>query len=1040
MAPDVIPVYPGWETVRKIGSGSYGAVYEIEREVFGKKEKSALKVLSVPRDMSEVEELAANGYDRTGITKHFDSVLSDIVHEYQFMADLKGSSNIVDCDDIRYTRKVSGVGWDIYIKMELLTPLTRTLSDPIPEDQVLKAGMDLCKALILCEKRNIIHRDIKPQNIFVSRDGEYKLGDFGIAKTIDRTSGGTKAGTYSYMAPEINNNEPYGHSADIYSLGMTLYWMLNDRRMPFLPLPPAVPTVREKEEALYRRFRGDDLPAPANGSRALQHIVLKACAFHPADRYHTAEEFLSDLAYYERTGDDPAVDSERFSNGKNEEIPTTTTGKKRKRRPVIGVILGVTALICLLSVGAWFLFGVDTGIIPKPVPTISVAMPAPTEIPAVLESPVISTPIPTLAPTPEPTPEPTPSPVVFGAVKRGETVSFGSYEQDNNDKNGQEAIEWLVLDVQEDRALLLSRYALDSQPFHHTHAYIDWASSSLRRWLNNEFYSIAFSEEEKSAVVYSAVPADRNPVYSSEIGSSTEDNVFLLSVLEMRKYFSTAEESLCNATEYTKARNPQAISQLTGGIRWWLRTPGPGNDIAAFVSNNGIVDERGDNVSSTGECVRPAIWVSVKNGRIDPSSNTTYGREDLFSADAFQASIRAAAVGEYVTFGSYEQDNNEENGKEGIEWLILDIQRDKALLLSRYALDSQRYNLQDRTVAWEECSLRGWLNGTFLDEAFSPLEQTQLYQTKTTSDSVSLLTVSDAKEYFTSNKARQCKPTAYAEAKGTYASDSAYQYSCWWWLSNPSTALKAPTVRSNGEIDEGGDQVNSYNRGVRPAIWVKLSGESDSSAEADRVAQSFAGAVVGDVISFGYYEQDNEITNGKEEIEWQILDLRDGKALLISKNALDNQPFHSSSTSTSWESCSLRTWLNNTFLRKAFSMEKQELILPTRVSADQNPSFASEPGAETTDKIFLLSATEVEKYFQSNFSRQCHPSDYAVAQGAYSSSPDGGNCWWWLRTSGNNNVFASFVHSEGNVDLGGRSVLQENIAVRPAMWLSVEEQ
>ena len=128
---------------------------------------------------------------------------------------MKGSSHIVDCDDIRYVQKSSGVGWDITIKMELLTPLSRALESPASEDQVIKVGKDICNALILCRKRHIIHRDIKPQNIFVSRDGEYKLGDFGIAKTIERTSGGTKAGTVSYMAPEINNNEPYGHSADL---------------------------------------------------------------------------------------------------------------------------------------------------------------------------------------------------------------------------------------------------------------------------------------------------------------------------------------------------------------------------------------------------------------------------------------------------------------------------------------------------------------------------------------------------------------------------------------------------------------------------------------------------------------------------------------------------------------------------------------------------------------------------------------------------------------------------------------------------------
>ena len=116
--------------------------------------------------------------------------------------------------------------------------------------------------------------------------------------------GGTKIGTYKYMAPEVYNNNPYGHSADIYSLGLVLYWLLNERRMPFLPLPPAKLKAGMEEEARERRLRGEPLPAPAHGSKALQAIVLKACAFDPAERYHTAAEMLQDL---EKLGAKPAM-------------------------------------------------------------------------------------------------------------------------------------------------------------------------------------------------------------------------------------------------------------------------------------------------------------------------------------------------------------------------------------------------------------------------------------------------------------------------------------------------------------------------------------------------------------------------------------------------------------------------------------------------------------------------------------------------------------------------------------------------------------
>jgi serine/threonine protein kinase len=303
-------LWPGWETVRVIGRGSFGAVYEIRREMFGETEKAALKLISIPQSSSDIDELYGEGYDEASITSAFREHLKSIVAEYSLMRKLNGSANVVNCDDVRYVQHEDGIGWDILIKMELLTPLTKALDQLVTDEQAIRVGSDLCKALILCRKHSIIHRDIKPANIFVSENGDYKLGDFGIAKTVEKTSGGTKIGTYEYMAPEVYHDRPYGAAADIYSLGMVLYWLLNERRTPFLKLPPILPTNSEKEQARKRRFRGEPLPAPAHGSPELQRIVLKACAYDPAERYQSADDMLRDLerAEYERKkGDfDPA--------------------------------------------------------------------------------------------------------------------------------------------------------------------------------------------------------------------------------------------------------------------------------------------------------------------------------------------------------------------------------------------------------------------------------------------------------------------------------------------------------------------------------------------------------------------------------------------------------------------------------------------------------------------------------------------------------------------------------------------------------------
>lgn len=287
--------WPGWETVRLIGQGSFGSVYEIQRDVLGSVERAALKVISIPQSNSDIDELYNDGYDEESITSTFQSHLQSIVAEYSLTRKMNGCSNIVNCDDVRYVQHADGFGWDIFIKMELLSPLTKALPECPSDELVIRIGRDLCNALVICRKHGIIHRDIKPQNIFVSENGDYKLGDFGIAKAVEKTTGGTKIGTYKYMAPEVYNNQPYGHSADIYSLGLVLYWLLNERRLPFLPLPPEKLRAGMDEAARLRRFSGEVLAAPAHGSETLKKIVLKACAFDPVQRYADAEEMRSEL-------------------------------------------------------------------------------------------------------------------------------------------------------------------------------------------------------------------------------------------------------------------------------------------------------------------------------------------------------------------------------------------------------------------------------------------------------------------------------------------------------------------------------------------------------------------------------------------------------------------------------------------------------------------------------------------------------------------------------------------------------------------------
>lgn len=226
---------------------------------------------------------------------------------------------------------------------------------------------------------------------------------------------------------------------------------------------------------------------------------------------------------------------------------------------------------------------------------------------------------------------------------------------------------------------------------------------------------------------------------------------------------------------------------------------------------------------------------------------------------------------------------------------------------------------------------------------------------------------------------------------------------------------------------------------------IALNGYKDSTTKASEIfcqyeIEKLKIAEVGDVVYFGAYEQDNNTPNGKEDIEWQVLAKADNKILVISKYALDCQQYNTSYTDVTWENCSLRKWMNGTFLNNAFSAEEQAQIQNNRtVSAyiNQNPEYSTKPGNATTDKVFLLSINEAKKYFSSDSARQCQPTKYAIANGAYVNS-DNGNCWWWLRSPGHFQDDAADVRSGGSVSYVGDDVHLDYSCVRPALWINLD--
>ena len=468
---DFCPLWGEWEVEKKLGEGSFGAVWKVKRNIVGGKVYyAAVKHISIPKDESEISRLIDEGIflDKESAKHYYSHMLQSISDEIDTMHKLLGYTNIVAYEDHKIIPKAEDIGYDLFLRMELLQPLTDRILQGMSVSNVVSLGKDIATAIDVLYDHNLIHRDIKPQNIFVNDRDVYKLGDYGTVRALGTgATAMSRKGTYNYMSPEIYNNEKADIRADIYSLGLVLYRLLNGNRLPFLPVNERI-TNEDSDKAVMRRISGEKIPAPKNADAELSAIVLKACAYDPDDRYRTPKEMIRALEEYKGKANDLIQDnnnndkaayesgsfefsfaskSKEFSNSnkaketakaplksseeetvaelppvanktshasasagaKKEPTPPEKKGKKAWLIPLIAVlVLGLIA-------GGLFAGGI---IPPKPVET-----PVVTETPKITEKPTAEptteptskptdtpSPTPTDTPTPEPTNTPTPNP------------------------------------------------------------------------------------------------------------------------------------------------------------------------------------------------------------------------------------------------------------------------------------------------------------------------------------------------------------------------------------------------------------------------------------------------------------------------------------------------------------------------------------------------------------------------------------------------------------------------------------------------------
>ncbi len=282
-----------------IGSGGFGTVYKVSKSNVSGSYSRALKHIVIPSQKQYAAVLNSMGGDHGKADDYFANVLKDIVNEIKILSSLSGknATNIVTYFDNKIVEHKNPTYYDIYILMEYLTPFSDYIEDKeFTVSNVIDLGLDILSALKVCHENDIIHRDVKDDNIFVTADGRYKLGDFGVSKILKENSRAeSMKGTPAFIAPEVYlGSETYTNSVDLYSLGIVMYHILNHSRSPFMPPYPNAYEPSDEDAAFAERMKGSIPPAPQRAPEVLAKVLITAI-LNKDSRYQTVDDFYSDL-------------------------------------------------------------------------------------------------------------------------------------------------------------------------------------------------------------------------------------------------------------------------------------------------------------------------------------------------------------------------------------------------------------------------------------------------------------------------------------------------------------------------------------------------------------------------------------------------------------------------------------------------------------------------------------------------------------------------------------------------------------------------
>lgn len=413
-------------------------------------------------------------------------------------------------------------------------------------------------------------------------------------------------------------------------------------------------------------------------------------------------------------------------------------------------------------------------------------------------------------------------------------------------------------------------------------------------------------------------------------------------------------------------------------------------------------------------------------------------------------------------FGTY--------GGEALNWTVVDVDREGvALLLCDSVVDAKQFNnvrdithLRDSETAdlydelyiltWDNCSLREWLNGEFFTTAFNATEQARIYESElvtlnnpltdrgacTTTDKVFLLSADEARDLFDSDSARLADATATAKDNGVRVG-AVSGASSYWLRTSGESMWHAAAVNTDGTVNYSGMSVENARIGVRPCIRLV------STIPGGEQVVELSSAVLGNLVEFGTYEQDNKTETADEAIVWRVINKEGSKLMLISEKVLDAHAFDKELKGDKWATSDLRTFLNGEFVTAAFSAEEQTKLLDTNITTEDNAKYVIDSGADSTDKVFVLSKAEAESLLkrwnqgwelaEATLYSQNRDGINGTYDHGVTVDPDYGTAGWWLRDAGENDISAMYMFYYGEACEKGTLVRNTYLGVRPCIWI-----